>query len=119
MDLEDSTCDDGTVVGLKDSQTRTEQLATWHDHDVKAWRDVIPSENLSNQSFGAVPDNCTAQTLGGGNAQPPDRQPVWLAKQGVVASWYAGALRVDVLKVCVPADPLTWPKLQALVSTDS
>ena len=119
MRFEDPTVDGSAVLVFKDSQARAEELAAGHNHDVKAWRDVISSENLSNQSFSTISDHRTTQPLRGGDAQPTDSKPIGLAEQRVIAAWKAGAMLVDVLELGVSADPLAWAELQALVAADS
>jgi len=110
--LEQSTGDGGAIVGFKGGQIRRKELATGHDDDIEAWRDVISTKNLSNQSFRAVSNDRTAQPFRRRNAQPADGETIGLREQRVVAAWCAGPVLVDVLKVRMAANPLSRAELQ-------
>jgi hypothetical protein len=84
--LEESATDERSVVVFKDSQARAEQFATGHDDDIEAWCDVISTEDLSNQTLSTVSDDCAAESLRGGDAEPANRQPVRFREQRVVTA---------------------------------
>src|SRR6266567_3207295 len=96
--LEDSARDSGPVFGFKSGQARCEELAARHHDDIEARRDVISSENLSNQALSAISDDRPAQPLCRGDAQAAEIEPVRLREYGVDAARNAGAMIVDVLK---------------------
>ena len=84
--LEDPAADERSVVVFKDSQARAEQFATRHDDDIETWRDVISTENLSNQTLSTVSDDCAAESLRSGDAEPANSQPVRFREQRVVTA---------------------------------
>ena len=49
------------VIGFKGGQAGVEQLALGHDDDVEARRDLVATENLSNQSFSSISLDRAAQ----------------------------------------------------------
>jgi hypothetical protein len=104
--------DEGSVIGFKNNQARREQFALGHDDDIEAWRDVISTENLSNQTFSTIPGNRATKALRRGDAQTTNGKSIWLRKQRVVAAWDTAAMLVDVLEVGVSADPLVRAELQ-------
>ena len=84
--LANPAADERSIVVFKGIQARAEQLAAGHDDDIEAWRDVISTENLSNQTLSTVSDDCATQSLRGGNAEPANCQPVRFRKQRVVTA---------------------------------
>lgn len=67
--------DEGSVIGFKDCEAGIEQTALGNDDDVEPRRDLITTENLSNQSFGAISYNGSAEFSGGRNPQPARPSP--------------------------------------------
>ena len=61
-----------TELGFKGSQAGVQQLAFRHDDDVEARGEFVATENLSNQSFGSISVNRSAELLRRGNPQPAD-----------------------------------------------
>ena len=114
----DSTGDKGAVVAFKSSQARAEQLALGYNHDVKAWRDVISTKDLSNQTLSTISDNSATEPLSGGNTEPANGQPIRFRKQRVVAARNASAVLVHVPEVAVSADPLGRAELQTLFAAN-
>jgi len=86
LSLEEPAADERSIVVFKDSQARAEQFATGHDDDIEAWRDVISTENLSNQTLSTVSDDCAAESLRSGDAEPANSQPVRFREQRVVTA---------------------------------
>jgi hypothetical protein len=86
------------------------QLALGYDDDVKARRDLVTTENLSNQSFGTISLNRAAQFLRGGDAQTTHRQLVAPDENGAVPAADAEPVRIDLLEVSAAANPLGRPK---------
>jgi hypothetical protein len=58
------------VFGFKGSQGGVKQLPLRHDDDVEAWRDLVATENLSNQSFSSIALDGTTQLPSGRDPQP-------------------------------------------------
>ena len=52
------------IFSFKGSQAGVEQLAFRHDDDVEAWRDLVATEDLSNQSFSSISLNRAADLPG-------------------------------------------------------
>ena len=87
------------IIGFKGGQAGVEQLALRHDDDVEAWRDLVSTENLSNQSFSSVSLNRAAELLRRRDAQPADRAAGWRGRTGCVAAVDPDAAFVNLLKL--------------------
>lgn len=112
--------DTAAVIGFKGGQARSEQFVAWYEDDVEAWRDVITTENLSNQSLRPISYHCAAQAFRSGDAKSADREAVGLGEQRVIPARNPPAIGVDVLELCVPANTLNGTKLQQpLFTTNS
>src|ERR1700687_131958 len=98
------------VFNLKGSQTGVEQLAPRNNDDVKAGRNLVTTENLTNQAFRSISFNRAPQALGGGDPQPADRQRVAQNEQGGKAAMNPGATLVNLLKFGATADVFVWPE---------
>jgi hypothetical protein len=98
------------VFGFKDNQTGVEQFSLGDDDDVVAIRDLVTTENLSNQSFSSIPLNGPAQLAGDRDSQTSDREPVRQNEQRGVAPMDSRALFVDQLEVSAAANPLVGPE---------
>jgi hypothetical protein len=92
----------GSVIGFKDGQAGLKKLAFRHDDDVESRRDVIVAEDLTYQSFSAIPLNCAAEFFRRRNAQSPPSQLIGPNKQGAIAAVNSCAFLVNLLKVGVP-----------------
>jgi hypothetical protein len=64
------------------------------------------TENLSYQPLSSIALNRSADFLGGGDSQTPDRLLVGHEKDGAQAAGEANTVLVDQLKVCPSPDPL-------------
>jgi hypothetical protein len=104
--LPKTTFEEVSVVSFKNRQAGVEQLALGNDHDVKSRRDLVTTENLSYQTFSAIPHDCSAQLLRGGNAEATHRERIRTNKQRAVPAVDACALLVDLLELGAAADPL-------------
>ena len=93
-----------SVIGFKGCQAGVEQLALRDDDDVEARRELVTTENLSNQTFSAVSDDCAAQLARGGNPQPADRPFVPHDEHGAVTAVDADAALVNLLKIGAAAN---------------
>jgi hypothetical protein len=98
------------VFDLKGSQTGVEQLALGNHDDVKARRNLVTAENLSNQTFRSISLNRAPQALGGGDPQPANRQLVRQNEQRGKAAMNPGATFVNLLKFGSTADVFVWPE---------
>src|SRR5260221_13152842 len=108
--LTETPFDVAAVFDLKGSQTGVEQLALGNHDDVKARRNLVTAENLSNQAFGSISLNRAPQALGGGDPQPANRQLVRQNEQSGKAAMNPGATFVNLLKLGSTADVFVWPE---------
>src|ERR1700730_17105986 len=104
--LPETTFEEISVVSFKNRQAGVEQFALGDDHDVKSRCDLVTTENLSYQTFSAIPHDRSAQLLCGGDAKATHRECIPSNKQCAVAAVNACALFVDLLKLDAAADPL-------------
>ena len=109
--LAETPLDIAAVFDLKGSQTGVKQLAPGYDNHVKTWRNLVTTENLSNQAFRPVSLNRATQAFGGGDSQPANRQLVRQNEQGGEAAVNPGATLVDLLKLGATADVLVPPEI--------
>jgi hypothetical protein len=98
------------VFDLKGSQTGVEQLVSRNNNDVKAGRNLVTTENLSNQAFRSISFNRAPQALGSGDPQPADRQLVRQNEQSGKAAMNPGTTLVNLLKFGATADVFVWPE---------
>jgi hypothetical protein len=115
MRFDEVTRDGSAVVGFKGTQVYREQLASRHDDDIEARRDVISTEDLSNQTFSTISNHRAAKPLRRGNAQATDCESIRFRKERVVAARNAAAMLVDILEIGMSADPLAWAELQIAI----
>ena len=101
------------IVSFKDGQGGVEQLTPGNNDDVKPSRDLVATENLSYQSFGAISLHRAAQLLRRRDAQPPNPVLVAEDKRGAVAAPKPNAPFVHALKLGAPPDVFSWAKSQA------
>src|ERR1700736_3561872 len=94
--LPETTFEEISVVSFKNRQAGVEQLALRDDHDVKSRRDLVTTENLSYQTFSAIPHDCSAQLPRGGDAETTHRERIRTNKQRAEPAVNARALRVDL-----------------------
>ena len=98
------------IVGSKDGQGGVEYFASGYDHDIKPWRDVIVTENLSNQSFSSIPLNRPAELFRRRNAQTSDRAVVGQDEHGRKPTVDSGAAVIDFLKLGAAPDAFMGPE---------
>ena len=98
------------IVSFKNGQRGVEQLALGDDDDVEALRDLIPTENISNQSFSTVSLNGSAELLRSGDAQTPHRALVGKDEHRREPPVDAGAAFIDFLKLGAAPDALVRPE---------
>ena len=105
-----------SVIGFKRVQAGIEQIALRHDNDVEAGRDFITTKNLSNQAFGSISPDGTAEFSRGGNAQSADPMLVREQEDRGVAAVHFDTAAIHLLEFCMAADPLGWSELQLLAA---
>ena len=75
--MAETTLEEGSVIGFKGGQAGVEQIAFGDDHDVEPIRDLVTTENLSNQSFSSISINGATEFPRRRNPQPSDPELVW------------------------------------------
>jgi hypothetical protein len=101
---------DLAVISFKDGQGGVEQLAFGDDDDVEPRRDVVPTKNLSNQSFSSVSLNSSAELFRSCDAQTPYRALVGEDEHRCEPPMDAGAAFIDCLKLGAAPDALVRPE---------
>jgi len=114
LTLSHPTLDETSVFGFKDGQAGVEQVAVGHDDDIEAHGDLVATENLSYQSFGAISLNRAAKLLRRRNAETPDPATGREDERRAVAAADPDAALVRALELGAPSDPLNGAKLQSL-----
>jgi hypothetical protein len=66
------TSDGGAIFEFKSDQACAEQLATGNDHNIKTWRNVISTKNLSDQTLSTISDDRAAEAFRGGDPEAPN-----------------------------------------------
>ena len=98
------------IISFKDGQGGVEQIAFGDDDDVEPRRDVVPTENLSNQSFSSVSLNRSAELFRSCDAQTSHRALVGKDEYSREPSVDTDAAFVDVLKLGAAADVFVRPE---------
>ncbi len=93
------------VIGFKDSQAGVEQFAFRDDHDVVSGRDLVTTENLSNQTLGAISLDRSAQLLRRGDTEPPDAELVGPDEHRAETAVNVRAILVHLLEFDAAANP--------------
>jgi len=99
-----STFDETSIFGFKNSQAGVEQIARRYYHDVVAYRDLVATENLSYQAFGAISPNGATQFFRRRNTEPPDPAVVGQDEGRAVAAPKPDAAVVYALELGAPPD---------------
>jgi hypothetical protein len=116
--LAEAAFHDGSVIGFKDCQAGTKQLALRDNYDIVSRRQVIASENLSYQTFSTISLDGAAKFSRGGNPQTSHGQVVASKEDGAVPAVHARPKLVDLLKLWAATDPVGSSKLQTLFAAD-
>ena len=103
------------IVGFKDGQGGIEQLTLGHDDDVEAWRDVVTTKNLSNQSFRTISLNGSAKLLRRRDAEASYRALVGKDEYGGEAPVDADASLITFLELGAAPDALLRPEPGQLI----
>ncbi len=94
------------VIGFKNSQAGVEQVALRDDDDVEAGRDVVPTEDLSNQTFSTVSLDRATQLPGRRDTQSADIELVGQDEQRGKAAMDPGPVLVHLPEFGAAANPL-------------
>src|SRR5262245_37526463 len=91
-------------LGFKGNQAGVEQFAFRDDDDVEAWRELVATKNLSNQSFSSISLDRAPQFPGGGDSQSAYRQVVREGEQRQITAVCSDAPFVNLLVFRAAAD---------------
>ena len=111
--LTGATLDETSVFGFKNGQGGVEQVAVGDNDDVEPRGDLVATENLSYQSFGAITSHRATQFLRRRDAQPSDPLLVAEDERGAVAAPKPNAPLVHALELGAPPDAFSWAEPQA------
>jgi hypothetical protein len=99
-----------TVFALNGSQTGVEELALGHYDHVKPRRNLMTTENLSNESFSSIPLDRSTQPFRRGNPKPAHWHLGGQNEQGRQTAMNPGPAFVHVLELRAPADTFVRPE---------
>jgi hypothetical protein len=108
--------DEIAIVGFKGVQAGVEQVALRNDDDVEPWRDLVATEDLSNESFRSISLDGAAELAGCRDAQPTDSAAVRQEKNCAEPAVNPGAPLVDLLEFRTAANALVWAEPQLLAA---
>jgi len=108
--------DEGAVVGFKDVQAGSQQIALRDHDDVIARSNLVSTEDFSNQSLRPVPFDRAAELARGGDAEPAHRTAIRQDKDRAVTTVQPGATLVDLLEFRAAANALVWAEPQLLAA---
>ena len=106
------TGNESSVIGFKSAQAGVEEIALGDNDDVKSIRDLIPTENLSNQSFRSITLDRATELLRGGDSQPAN-PAIRQEKHRAVAAVNPKSTAVDLLELGAAANAFGWPEFQS------
>ena len=99
------------VIGFKGTQAGVEELALGDDHNVKPIRDLVPTKNLSNQSFRSISLDGATELLGGGDTKPANTA-VCQEEHRAIPTVNSKPTVVDLLELRAAANMFGWPEFQ-------
>lgn len=102
---------ESSVIGFKGTQGGVEEVALGDDDDVKSIRDLVPTENLSNQTFRSISLDGAAQFLRGGDSQPADAA-VRQEEHRAIPAVNSKPTVVNLLELRAAANVFGWPESQ-------
>jgi hypothetical protein len=104
---------EGSVISFNGAQAGVEQVALRDDDHVEPGGDLVPTKDLSNQSFSSVSLNRAADLPGRRDPEPSHTLLVGQEKDRAVAAVDANAPLVDLLELRTPADVFGWTEPQS------
>jgi len=107
----ESAAEDGTVIGFKGSQAGFEELATRHDNDVEACRDLVMPENFPYQPFSEISLDGAAELFRRRDAQAAPGLAVGQGEDRAEPTMDPRAVIVYLLKLAASPNPLIAPKV--------
>ena len=98
------------IFGFKGSQADVEHLALRHDDHVEAWRNLVSTEDLSNQSFSSISLDSGPKLLGCRDAEPAKVSIAGEDKNREIAPAYTGTTLVNQLEISATTYVLVTPE---------
>jgi hypothetical protein len=102
-----------SVISFKGAQAGVEKLALRYNHDVESLGDVVPTKDLSNQSFSSISLYRAADLPGRRDPEPSHAPIVGQEKDRAVAAVESNPPLVDLLELRALADVLGWTEFQS------
>lgn len=102
--------DDVAVLAFNGCQAGVEQFSLGDDDHVKPRRDLVPTKNLSYESFRSISLYGAAEPPRGGDTQPADLVPGCPHEHGRQAPMGSRAVGIDLLKLCSASDAFRRPE---------
>jgi hypothetical protein len=102
--LAESSFNEISVIGFKGAQAGVEELAFGNDDDVEPLGDLVSTKDLSNQSFGSISLNRSADLPGCGDPEPSHPVFVGQDKDRAVAAVDANTPLVHLLEFRATTD---------------
>jgi hypothetical protein len=103
--LAECTFENGSVIGFKDGQAGAEQVAFGDDDDVETIRELVATENLSNQTFRSISLHRAAELSGRRDAQTPHPAGIGQDEQRAVTTVNPATELVHLLEICSASNP--------------
>ena len=111
--MAEASFDEVSVISFKDAQAGVEIFALRDDDDVESWRDFVPTENLSNQSFSPVSLDRAADLSRCRDPEPSFTLVPGQDEHRAVAAVEANAPLVYLLEFRPAADVFSWTEPQS------
>ena len=103
-----------SVIVLKGTQAGVEQLSLGHDDHVEPRRDLVPTEDLSNQSFSSISVDCSAELACGSDTESGDGERVRQREQGRETAVDLRPVLINALELRSLANALHGPETSVL-----
>src|SRR5262245_54478250 len=102
----EAASDELSVLGFKNSQGGVEQFALWYNDQIVPRRNLVPTENLSYQSFSPVARNGASELPGCRDAQPASASTILQQENRRVSARHAHATVVHLAEIRPTPDTL-------------
>jgi hypothetical protein len=102
---------ESSVIGFKGTQAGVEEVALGDDDYVKSIRDLVPTKNLSNQTFRSISLDGATEFLRGGDSQPANAA-VCQHEHSAIPAVNSKPTVVDLLELRAAANVFGWPESQ-------
>src|SRR5476651_418285 len=113
VSLAEASFDEVSVISFKGAQAGVEEFPLGYDYDIEPRRDLVPTKDLSNQSFSSISLNRAADFPGRRNPEPSHAPLVGQDENRAVAAVESNTPLVNLLKLRPPADVFVWTESQS------